>query len=96
MALNRRQDGIFTTCGGRANRRAAPLLDVYKRQPLGDGRVPHISTTFFLGRCGKLAELDLDTSEIDRNSNSRRQRAVKFPTSPHKSVVRYGAPALVA
>jgi hypothetical protein len=26
MALNRRQDGIFTTCGGRANRRAAPLL----------------------------------------------------------------------
>jgi hypothetical protein len=51
-------------------------------------------TTLFVGRCGKLAELDLDTSEIDRNSKSRRQRAVKFPTSPLKK--RGEIPALVA
>jgi hypothetical protein len=51
-------------------------------------------TALFAGRCGKLAELDLDTSEIDRNSKSRRQRAVKFPTSPLKK--RGEIPALVA
>jgi hypothetical protein len=43
-----------------------------------------VSHHAFVWRCGKLAELDLDTAEIDRISNSRRQKAVKFPTSPHK------------
>jgi hypothetical protein len=66
-----------------------------KPLPATNAGAPYL-TTFFVGRCGKITDLDRlqpqGTIEIPRNDGKEHWN---FPHLPTKNVVRYGAPAFV-
>jgi len=53
-------------------------------------------TTLFVGRCGKSHCFPPAILGISIDLRGINVKVRELPTSPHKSVVRYGAPALVA
>jgi hypothetical protein len=73
----------------------AAFLSESRTRAAGRCYVQEILTAFLRADVGNARILSVHPSGIGANSCRYTEKVVKFPTSPRKNAVRYGAPALV-